>query len=136
MTAPELVEGAVFTRRFTADEDVYRGFMATFGDRNPLHTDAAFARAHGFRDVVMHGNLLGGFLSYFVGECLPTRQVVLQAQSLRFRRPVYLGDALELQAELAHVSEAVGALEFTVRFRNAAGETVATGSVRVGLLHG
>jgi acyl dehydratase len=136
MIPAELVEGAVFTRNYRVDESVYQGFMATFGDRNPLHTDAAYARVHGFREPVMHGNILGGFVSHFVGEGLPSRQLVLHGQALRFRKPVYLGDELALEATLVHVSAAVGALEFSLRFRNAAGETVATGTVQAGVLRG
>ena len=127
-------EGARFEADFEVTERVYEGFLATFNDRNPLHVDEAYARARGFRGRVMHGNLLGGMLSYFVGECLPVREVMLQRQELRFRKPVYLGDRLKLVATLTHVSEAVGALEFGVAFSNEAGETVATGKLGVGLL--
>ncbi len=126
--------GATFARRYVVSEAVYEGFLATFGDRNPLHTDEDFARAKGFAGRVMHGNILAGFLSHFVGEGLPTREVVLHKQEIRFRRPVYLGDALDFEATVAHHSAGARALELAFVFANAAGEKVATGRLQVGLL--
>lgn len=119
---------------FEVSEAVYEGFQATFRDRNPLHTDAAFARARGFADRVMYGNLLNGFVSYFVGEGLPSRDVIIHKQAIRFRKPVYLGDRLTMAAKLVERSEAVGAYEFAFTFTNQGGEKVANGMVQVGLL--
>jgi 3-hydroxybutyryl-CoA dehydratase len=128
--------GQTFKRTFTLTPTVYEGFLATFGDRHPLHTDAEFARSKGFSNKVMHGNILNGFVSYFVGECLPSKDVMLHKQEIRFRRPVYLDQVLDFEAELVHHSEAVGVLEFTFGFKNGAGEAVATGKLQVGVLGG
>jgi 3-hydroxybutyryl-CoA dehydratase len=128
--------GERYTQQFTVSQAVYDGFREIFRDQNPLHTDDAYARAQGFAGRVMHGNILSGFVSYFVGEGLPTRAVIIHKQDLRFRRPTYLGDVLDFSAELVNHSEAVGALEFAFQFRNPTGDVVATGKVSVGLLHG
>jgi len=66
-------QGDIYTHAFTVTPGVYDGFIQTFGDRNPLHTDGAFAVSKGFKGPVMHGNILNGFLSFFVGECLPLK---------------------------------------------------------------
>lgn len=126
--------GTVFCREFVVDARVYEGFLATFGDRNPLHVDAAYARAHGFADRVMHGNLLNGFLSYFVGECLPVKEVMLHKQEIRYLRPVYEGDTLTLEATVESFSEAVRAVEMSYRFANQAGVKVASGKLQFGVL--
>lgn len=128
----DLATGTALAHIFEVTPAVYEGFVATFGDRHPLHTDEAYARARGFAGRVMHGNLLGGFLSYFVGECLPGQAYMLQTQELRFRRPVYLGDRLELVATVTHHSPAVGVVELAVAFTNQSGERVATGKLQVG----
>ena len=127
-------ENDTFTRSFVVTDDLYRGFIELFDDRNPLHVDEAFARARGFQGKVMHGNILGGFLSYFVGECLPTRNVIIHSQEILYKAPVYLNDALSFEAVVDGVHESVGAVEFRFRFRNAEGATVSKGKMQIGLL--
>ena len=126
-------EGDSFAQRFHLSPAVYQNFINTFQDQNPLHTDSSFARKKGFRDKVMHGNILGGFLSYFVGECLPTKEVIIHKQEIKFKKPVYEGDHLLLEASVTNVHESVGALEIKFHFLRD-GEKMASGSLQVGLL--
>ena len=126
-------QGDTFARDFVVTGEVYQGFIAAFGDRNPLHVDDAFAAAKGFRARVMHGNILGGFLSYFVGECLPTKEVVIHSQQIEFKRPVYLNDVLAFEARVEDVFESVGAVQFKFQFRNALA-VVARGELQIGVL--
>ncbi len=126
--------GDQFETRFEVTEQVYRGFMEIFADRNPLHTDEAFAREHGFSGKVMYGNILNGFVSYFVGECLPVKNVAIQHQQIKFGTPVYLHDSLVMHSHLAEVYDTVNAYLFKFYFQNTAGVKVARGEVRIGLL--
>src|SRR4051812_30227875 len=98
-------QGEKYTLTFIVDPGIYNGFISVFKDTNPLHTDKAFAELNGFKDVVMHGNILNGFLSYFVGECLPQKNVIIHAQSIKYSLPVYLNDELEFNAEINGVFE-------------------------------
>ncbi len=127
--------GDVFENTFLIDQAVYDGFRQTFQDYNPMHTDETFARSHGFRERVMYGNLLNGFLSYFVGECLPLKNVVIQTQSIQYNKPVYLGDSLRLIAEVSGVFESVNTVEFKFLFENQVQEKVAKGKIQIGVLH-
>jgi len=126
--------GDQFQQRFLASEAVYEGFLTIFNDRNVLHTDEAFAVSKGFKNKVMHGNILGGFVSYFVGECLPVKNVIIHKQEMLFPRPVYLGDVLEFSASISDYSEAVNAFEIKFKFHNEAKEKVCFGKVQVGLI--
>lgn len=76
--------GDTFTERFIVSRHTYEGFIDLFKDRNPLHTSEPFAIAKGFKGMVMHGNILNGYLSYFIGECLPEKNVVIQFQEIHF----------------------------------------------------
>jgi len=127
-------QGDIYTHAFTVTPGVYDGFIQTFGDRNPLHTDGAFAVSKGFKGPVMHGNILNGFLSFFVGECLPLKNVIIQAQSIKFSLPVYLNEELEFHAEITGVFESVNTFEFKFNFKNAEGKKVAKGEIQIGLL--
>ena len=119
---------------FEVSREVYEGFIKIFKDRNELHTDKDFAQAKGFQSVVMHGNILNGFLSYFVGECLPLRNVIIQSQEIKFSKPVYLHDKLKLEAKISGIYESVGVFEASFRFKNELGAIVARGEVQVGVL--
>lgn len=125
--------GDKFIEHFVVSAEIHEGFIAIFGDRHPLHTDARYAIARGFRSEVMHGNILNGFLSYFVGECLPDREVMILSQEIKYQRPVYLGDRLMLETVVADVHHSVNLVEFACKFRNEAdGKVVASAKINVG----
>jgi 3-hydroxybutyryl-CoA dehydratase len=127
-------QGDRYTHRFTVSPAIYTGFIQAYNDKNPLHTDADFAISKGFAGRVMHGNILNGFLSYFVGECLPLKNVIIHAQSIKYALPVYLDDELELNAEITGFFESVNTYEFRFYFKNKEGKKVAKGDIQIGLL--
>jgi 3-hydroxybutyryl-CoA dehydratase len=127
-------EGDVFNEIFTVTEDVYNSFIAFCKDENPLHVNEEFARSKGFKRKVMHGNILNGFLSYFVGECLPNKNVIIHTQDIQYKNPVYLNDSLNFQAQITRFFESVNAVEFKYSFKNEESKTVAKGKLQIGLL--
>jgi 3-hydroxybutyryl-CoA dehydratase len=129
-----LKQGDTFSHQFTVTEALYSGFIELFQDKNPLHTDEDFARAKGFSGRVMHGNILNGFLSYFVGELLPVKNVIIQTQSIKFAKPVYLHDTLAFTAAVEEVFESVNTLQFKFAFTNALGQKVARGELFIGII--
>lgn len=127
-------QGDSYSQQFTVSEAVHRDFVALFGDENPLHTDEVFAKAKGFQGRVMHGNILNGFLSYFIGECMPTKDVIIHSQEIQFKNAVYMGDVLDFSATVEGFYESVNAVEFKFSFKNAASKVVAKGKIQIGLL--
>ena len=65
--------------------------MAATGDRNPIHTDADYARRFGFADRLVHGMLCGSFFSRIFATNLPGAGAVYVEQDLKFVGPVYSG---------------------------------------------
>jgi acyl dehydratase len=65
------------------------------GDRNPLHSDPAFAKLGGFEKPILHGLCSWGFTGRALLHTLcgsdPSR---FRKMSSRFSKPVYPGDAL------------------------------------------
>ena len=126
--------GQTFEEFFVISDEIYSGFIATFNDRNPLHTNQQFALAKGFKDVVMHGNILNGFISYFIGEKLITKDVIIHSQEIQFKNPVFLNDTVIFNAEVNGVYESVNAIEFKFIFKNKLEKVIAKGKFQIGLL--
>jgi acyl dehydratase len=123
--------------KYEVSPEIYYSFQRVSSDYNPLHTDEAYATAHGFASRVMYGNILNAFVSHFVGMTLPTRDVIIQSQDLNYHKPVYLHDRLELQYALDSYSEAANSITFKLKFykqTEAKPQLVAKGHVSVGLL--
>ena len=127
-------EGDSFAEKFVITQEIYDNFIAAFKDKNPLHTNSDFAVNKGFQSKVMHGNILNGFLSYFIGECLPTKDVIIHAQEIQFKNPVYLNEELQFTAQVNGVFESVKAIEFKFQFKNLAGKIAAKGNIQIGIL--
>lgn len=124
-----------FQQLFVVSDKVYEGFLLIFKDHNPLHTDEQFARQYGFDGKVMHGNILNGFISYFIGECLPFKNVIIHTQSIQFKNPVYLQDQVAFEATVTEVFASVNAIEFKFSFKNQeSGKVLAKGRIQIGTL--
>jgi 3-hydroxybutyryl-CoA dehydratase len=127
----ELQEGTVASRTYHLSRELYRGYLDLFGDRNPLHVDPAYARQQGFRDVVMHGGILHGCLSHFVGMCFPGRRSVLVSVDLAYLQPCYADDVIDLKAVISHRQESLRVVELGLTFHNSAAQLVARGHATV-----
>ena len=119
---------------FVVSQSVYDAFQQCSGDFNPLHTQIEFAHSKGFPECVMYGNILNGFVSYFIGMMLPTPDVIIHSQDIIFKNPVFLNDKLEFSAKVEEISEAVNTVIFKYTFRNAEGKVVAKGHVQIGVI--
>ena len=127
--------GQKFTEEYHVTPQVYQGFLTAYQDRNPMHVDAAFAQEHGFQDRIMHGNILCGFLSHFVGEKLPTKKVVIMSQTINFHRPFFEDDKLNFEATLKGLFAEDTVAEFKFKFKSqSTGDLISKGSVQVNLL--
>ncbi len=104
--------GDSFSFEVTVTEEAYKAFTDIFQDRNKLHVDDAYALEKGFDSKVMHGNILNGFVSYFVGEVLPIENVMIISQSIKYRKPVYLGDRLNFEASVSDFFDSVALYDF------------------------
>lgn len=127
-------KGDIFKESFVITDEVYEGFISIFKDYNSLHTDIEYANLKGFRSKVMHGNILNGFISYFIGECLPVKNVIIQTQQINYSLPVYLKEELIFFAEIVDIFESVSTIELKYYFMNSINKKVAKGNIQIGLL--
>ena len=123
--------GDIYRHSLLVTPDLMKQFMCASGDENPIHLDSKYAAAHGFRNVVVYGNILGLMVSHLVGMKLPTKEVILLSESLEFRNPSYVGDEIQLQAVVANVHEALQTIEMRLTFLSLSGDKVCTGKCLV-----
>ena len=130
-----MLKGDKFETHFTVTSKVYDGFIDIFNDRNILHTDKEFAKEKNFDAVVMHGNILNGFVSYFIGESLPVKNVMIISQEIKYAKPVYLNDELIMRTELSDIIESVNVYQFKFAFHKKTGDQkMATGKIQICLI--
>ncbi len=75
------------------DSDV-KEFAGISGDRNPVHLDEEYAEKSRYKKRIAHGLMSASYFSALFGTKIPGEGCVYVAQSLRFKRPVYLGDTV------------------------------------------
>ena len=117
---------AEFEKTVTS-EDIQR-FAEVSGDTNPLHRDADYAKRTRFGECVAHGMLSAGYISAALGTKLaPHACAIYLSQTLRFLRPVKVGDTIRAVAEVKGIEEEKRTLTLTTECFNQNGEPVVKG---------
>ena len=123
-----LGQSAEVSREVT-DADV-RAFAQVTGDDNPLHLDEAFASTTPFGGRIAHGMLSAGYISAVLGRHLPGNGAVYLSQTLRFRRPVRIGDTVTARAQITAIDAERGRVTLNT-ICLVAGKTVVEGEAQV-----
>ena len=116
---------AEITRTFT-HEDVAL-FAALSGDHHPAHLDADYARGTRFGERVVHGMLTASLLSAANALLLGTPGAISVEQTLRFMRPVRIGDAITARSEVVELLPKQRRLRCRTTCVNQRGELVLAG---------
>jgi 3-hydroxybutyryl-CoA dehydratase len=75
-------------------------FAAVTGDTNPMHLNEEYARSSIFGERIAHGMLAAGLITKVMGTQLPGPGTIYMSQSLRFRKPVRIGDTVTATVEI------------------------------------
>ncbi|MFM8820318.1 MAG: MaoC family dehydratase [Phenylobacterium sp.] len=92
----------------TVDDSVIQAFADVSTDSNPVHLDQAYAEGTMFKGRIAHGMLSGAYISAVIGMQLPGPGTIYLSQSLRFRRPVRLGDIVDVRVTVEALDPARG----------------------------
>lgn len=92
------------TTKIVGAADV-EAFAAVSGDTNPVHLDEAYALTTPFQGRIAHGMLSGAYISAVLGTRLPGPGAIYLTQSLRFRRPVKIGDPVVTRVTVQELDE-------------------------------
>ena len=106
-------------------------FATITGDANPVHLDTDAGTRAGFGGRIAHGALTVGFVSATMAMQLPGPGAVYLSQSVRFLRPVRIGDAITTRVEIVEVKSEQRQLRLSTECRNQAGKRVLEGEAVV-----
>lgn len=130
-TFDEIVVGDEASVTRTLSEEDIQLFALVSGDVNPAHLDPDYAATDVFHRVIAHGMWGGGLISAVLGTRLPGPGSIYISQSLRFSRPVDLGDTITAHVRVAEKRPEECSILLDCRCVNQKGEEVITGEAEV-----
>jgi acyl dehydratase len=100
---------------------------------NPIHYDAAFARAAGLPAPIATGVMSSAYLSEMLTKAFGVEWVRSGAMDVRFIRPIYAGDTVTARGRITGKIETSTGLQLTVEIwcDTQRGEPVTVGTARV-----
>ena len=87
----------------TVTAGVIAAFADVSGDRNPVHVDADYAATTMFKERIAHGMLSAAYISAVFGMQLPGPGAIYVSQTLNFKAPVKIGDAVVTTVKVAEL---------------------------------
>lgn len=123
--------GSVSKTITETDVILYAGIT---GDNNPVHVNDVEAKNSRFGQRIAHGMLTAGFISAVLGTCLPGKGTIYMGQTLKFLRPVLIGDTVTALAEVIEKNDEKRQIKFKTTVTNQEGKLVVDGEAQVMLL--
>lgn len=113
-----------------SESDIYT-YAGLIADFNPLHVNEEYAKTTRFGQRIAHGMLTASFFSTIVGMCMPGADAIYLGQTLKFLKPVKIGDTVTATGEVISVNpeKRIGVMHTTVV--NQKGELVIDGEATV-----
>lgn len=131
ITYDELTVGQVARQSRTLTADDIAAFAAVSGDVNPAHLDTEYASQTLFHGVIAHGMWGAGLISKLLGTSLPGPGTIYLEQSLRFLKPVRIGDTLRVTATVLTKEPVKKHVTLDCEIKNQTGAVVLTGVATV-----
>ena len=129
-TYDEMQVGTTATLKRTLTFEDIQLFAAMSGDVNPAHLDQEYAQASPFKEIIAHGMWGGALISTVLGTRLPGPGTIYMGQSLKFMRPVHVGDELSVTVTVKALNPK-NRVTLDCLCTNQKGETVIAGEAEV-----
>lgn len=111
----------------TITSEAIMAFAEATGDFNPVHVDEEAGKASLFGERIAHGMLGAGLISAVLGMKLPGAGALYLSQSLKFVKPVKIGDRVTAKVEVVEVITGKKRVRLATTVRNQDGDTVIEG---------
>ena len=124
-------DGSTFSKTIS-ESDVYM-FAGITGDFSPNHVNKAYMEKSSYGKLMAHGALMVGFMStastMAIAHCRDADEtpVSLGYDRLRFLKPVFLGDTITVNYEVAEIDRDAKRSTADIKILNQDDELVAVG---------
>lgn len=115
----------------TLDAKDIKLFAVMSGDVNPAHVDEEYASSDMFHKVIAHGMWGGTLISTVLGTLLPGPGTIYLGQSLRFLRPVSVGDTVTVMVKVMELNHENHRVTLDCQVTNQKNERVIAGTAEV-----
>jgi 3-hydroxybutyryl-CoA dehydratase len=88
------------SKKFLITEQIVEDFAKVSQDFNPIHMNDEYAKKSNFKGRIVHGMLLGGYISNIIANDYPGEGSIYLNQTMSFLNPCYIGDEVEVIVEL------------------------------------
>jgi acyl dehydratase len=110
-------EGTVVHNTFTITAKEMDMFEQLSGDRNPIHHDIAFTKAHHLQGPVVYGGLLVSQISRLLGMQLPGSGWMWHSLSIQFKNPLYLNERVDLTGRVTYLNQDLGIIRLQIEMK-------------------
>ncbi|MDB5745008.1 MAG: Phosphate butyryltransferase [Polaromonas sp.] len=117
-------------QRLVTERDIQL-FAAVSGDVNPTHVDALYAKTGHFQEIIAHGMLGGSLISTVLGTQFPGPGTIYLGQTLKFLKPVHVGDTLVVTVTVTALEAASRQVWLDTRCTDQDGDVVLQGEAQV-----
>jgi|LSQX01.3.fsa_nt_gb 3-hydroxybutyryl-CoA dehydratase len=114
---------ASFTKTITETDVIL--WVGLTGDMNPIHIDREYSKTTRFGNVIVPGLMVAGLISTTV--TMATFGNVYANQSIKFLKPVYIGDTITATATIIEKLEEKHMVKLETKCVNQNGEAVMIG---------
>lgn len=130
-TFDEIQLGDTASLSRTLTEKDIQVFAIMSGDINPAHVDVEFAHSDMFKKIIGHGMWGGALISTVLGTQLPGPGTIYVGQTIRFKKPVAIGDTLTVEVKAIEKKPEKHRVVFSCECRNQYQEIVMEGQAEV-----
>jgi 3-hydroxybutyryl-CoA dehydratase len=131
MTIHQFSLDQTFEKTVTVTEEMIENFARATGDKNPIHLDETYAKETIFKTRIAHGMLQAGILSGILGMEFPGIGTIYLSQTLKFTKPVFIGDAVTFRLKVLEVNTEKNRLLLETTCTNSGGDMVLSGEALV-----
>ncbi|KAB0479088.1 MaoC family dehydratase [Vibrio sp. IB15] len=126
---PEI--GQIATIEKKLDKQTVEAFASVSEDYNPIHLDEDFAKTTQFERPIVHGMLASSLISGLLASKVPGAGSIYLGQSLKFLRPIFVGETVTAKVEVIRVREDKPIAVISTQVLNANGEIAVDGEATV-----
>lgn len=131
MSIDQFTPGQVHAAEAVMTEDMIVNFARATNDFNPVHMDEEFAAGTMFKKRIAHGLLTLGLISGIMAGEFPGQGTIYLGQTVKFLRPVYIGDQLAVELTVTQIDPEKNRLTVKTEVTNQDGKKVLSGEAVV-----